>query len=351
MRQGLRRQSRRGRRVGRTLPDEALMAVSSRSYDGNLGRLFTLTSDDIEIEVIEYGARLRSCLMPDAAGRLTDIVPGFDSPADYVERGGSMGAICGRYGNRIASGKLEVDGKPYQLSVNAPPHCLHGGFNHFGRHFWSGAAMHEQNAVRLTFVSPDGDEGWPGTLRCEVVYQLVGGRLLITMRATTDQATYVNLIFHGYWNLSGHDSGVINDHLLQVSAETYTPKNDQNVPSGEVRSVADSPFDFRTARPIGSMPYDVNFCLDQVAERSMRLSDPASGRALSISTNQPGVQLFTADNWSNVPGKGGAVYPARAGVALETQAYPNTPNIPAFNPAPLRPGMEYEHWMAIDFHP
>jgi aldose 1-epimerase len=334
------------------------MAVTERTYDPpGLGRVFTLTSGAITAEIIEYGARLRSCTVPDAAGRIADIVPGFDSPADYIDRGGSMGAICGRYGNRIAHGRIEVDGEPLQLSVNAPPHCLHGGFNHFGRHFWKGTALPDENAVRLTFISPDGDEGWPGTLSCEVVYRLEGRRLHIEMKATTDRATFVNLIFHGYWNLSGHASGSIDDHLLQVAAERYTPKNDLNVPSGEFELVEGTPADFRALRRIGqhvstlpSNGYDHNLCLDHPAGKpDIRLVDPKSGRSLTITTNQPGVQLFTANNWSSLHGKDGAVYQARAGVALETQAHPNTPNIPSFNPTPLRPDEIYTHTVVLEF--
>lgn len=334
------------------------MTATERTYvEADLGRIFTLTSGAITAEIIEYGARLRSCIVPDAEGRLADIVPGFDSLADYIDRGGSMGAICGRYGNRISSGRIEVDGEPFQLSVNAPPHCLHGGFNHYGRHFWKGEALPAENAVRLTFVSPDGDEGWPGTLNCEVVYRLEGRRLHIEMKATTDRATFVNLIFHGYWNLAGHASGSIDDHLLQVAAERYTPKNDLGVPSGEFAPVEGTPADFRTLSPIGryvaelpSHGYDHNLCLDHPAgQPDMRLVDPRSGRALRITTNQPGVQIFTANNWSSLVGKGGAVYQARAGVALETQAYPNTPNTPSFKPAPLQPGDIYAHSLVVEF--
>ena len=336
------------------------MAVTERLCDAaapSLGRAFTLTSGAIELELIEYGARLSRCLVPDAAGQLADIVPGFDSPADYIERGGSMGAVCGRYGNRIAFGKVELDGKAYQLSVNAPPHCLHGGFNHFGRHFWHGEALPAENAVRFTHTSPDGDEGWPGTLACEAIYRLTGNRLAIEMRARTDQPTWVNLIFHGYWNLAGHASGTIDDHLLQVAGERYTPKNQHNMPSGEFHPVAGTAADFRTPRPIGrdvaqlpSGGYDHNLCLDHPpGQPDMRLVDPKSGRTLSITTNQPGVQLYTANIWSDIAGKDGAVYQARAGVALETQAHPNTPNTPSFDPRPLRPGELYEHTLVVEF--
>lgn len=334
------------------------MTVTERTYDEpGLGRVFTLTSGPITVDIIEYGARLRSCIVPDADGRLADIVPGFDSPGDYVDRGGSMGAICGRYGNRIPDGRIEVDGEPFQLSVNAPPHCLHGGFKHFGRHFWKGEALPAENAVRLRFVSPDGDEGWPGRLDCEVVYRLEGRRLHIEMKATTDRSTFVNLIFHGYWNLAGHASGSIDDHLLQVAAERYTPKNDINVPSGEFAPVEGTPADFRTPSPVGryadelpSHGYDHNLCLDHpTGQADIRLVDPKSGRALTITTNQPGVQIFTANNWSDLAGKDGAVYQARAGIALETQAHPNTPNTPSFKPVPLRPGEVYSHNLVVEF--
>lgn len=212
--------------------------------------------------------------------------------------------------------------------------------------------------MRLTHVSPDGDEGWPGTLSCEVTYRLSEqGLFSIEMEATTDRATYVNLIHHGYFNLAGHASGLIDDHLLAIAAETYLPKGEINVPTGEVASVAGTPFDFRTAkavgRDVGDLPnhgYDQNWCLEASDDRpQLRLVDPKSGRALSLRTNQPGVQVFTANAWKNLAGKDGAVYQARAGIAFETQSYPNAPNIPAFNLRPLRPGETYRHEMAIQF--
>lgn len=333
------------------------MAVTERTFGEGQGKAFAITAGAHAIEVIEYGARLRSCLVPDARGRLADVVPGFDTPADYVARGGSTGAVCGRYGNRIAGASFSLDGTTYRLSANEPPNSLHGGFSHFGKHFWNGTALPAENAVRLTLVSPDGDEGWPGTLEAAVTYRLDdGGGLVIEMEARADRPTYVNLIHHGYWNLAGHASGVIDDHLLQVMASSYLPKDTVNVPTGEIAPVAGTPFDFRAMHRIGrdlaGLPgggYDHNWCLDDDAGTAVRLIDPHSGRTLSLRTDQPGVQIFTANAWNGLVGKAGAVYPARAGIAFETQLYPNAPNTPAFHPVPLRPGKTYRHRMAIRF--
>lgn len=334
------------------------MTVSERDFgDPEQGRAFAISAGPYAIEVIEYGARLRTCLVPDVHGDLADVVPGFDTPADYIACGGSTGAVCGRYGNRIANGRFDLDGVTYQLSVNDPPNSLHGGFQHFGKHFWRGEVI-DDDAVRLSHVSPDGDEGWPGTLSCTTTYRLTAeGLLTIEMTATTDRPTYVNLIHHGYFNLAGHASGRIDDHLLAVAARGYLPRSPLNVPTGEIAEVAGTPFDFLTAKPIGrdiaGLPgggYDHNLCLEPARGRpQVRLADPGSGRALSLATNQPGVQLFTANAWKDLAGKDGAMYQARAGIAFETQLYPNAPNTPAFYPTPLRPGDIYRHEMVIQF--
>jgi aldose 1-epimerase len=334
------------------------MAIAERAFGEGQGKAFAISAGAYAIEVTEYGARLRTCIVPDAEGVLADVVPGFDTPADYVERGGSTGAICGRYGNRIANGQFELDGVTLQLSVNEPPNCLHGGFKHFGKHYWTGTAMPAQNAVRLTHFSPDGDEGWPGNLSVAVTYRLTAaGLLTVEMEATTDKATYVNLIHHGYWNLAGHAAGLIDGHLLQVAAARMLPKDAHNVPTGETAPVAGTAFDFRALRAVGrdvaGLPgggYDHNWCLDAGADAvAVRLIDPISGRTLALSTDQPGVQIFTANAWKDVRGKDGAVYQARAGIAFETQLYPNAPNTPGFDPVPLRPGDVYRHRMAIQF--
>jgi len=336
------------------------MAVEVREFEPGQGKAFRVSAGDYAIEVTEYGARLRTCLVPDINGDIADVVPGFDTPADYVDRGGSTGAVCGRYGNRIADAKFTLDGETYQLSASEPPNCLHGGFQHFGKHYWTGTALPDGTGVTLTLVSPDGDEGWPGTLSMSATYRLAAdGRLDIAFEATTDKPTYVNLIHHGYFNLSGHASGLIDDHLLQIAAERYLPKGPYSIPTGEFAPVAGTERDFRSFKPIGhdvaTLPgngYDNNWCLDVGwGEVAARLVDPKSGRSLTLSTDQPGLQIFTANAWKDLKGKDGAVYQARAGVAFETQCYPNAPNTPAFNPVPLRPGETYRHRMAIQFTP
>lgn len=338
------------------------MAVTERSFESSdgPGRVFELSGRGLTIEVIEFGARLSRCLVPDAAGQLADVVPGFDTPRDYQDRGGSTGAICGRYGNRIGNARFELDGVTYNLSANDPPNSLHGGFKHFGKHLWNGVAVPEENAVRLTLHSPDGDEGWPGAVEAEVTYRLTdAAELVISMRATTDAATYLNLIFHGYWNLAGHASGTVRGQLLKAASSTYLPKDNVNLPTGERRDVRGTPFDFLEPTAIGKniaatgQGYDHNFCLDAYTPgdvtEALRMLDPVSGRAMVLSTDQPGVQVFTGNSWKDVKGKDGAAYNAHDAIAFETQLFPNTPNMPEFDPVPIRPGDVYRHEMVLRF--
>ena len=311
------------------------------------------------IEVIEYGARLRRCLVPDAAGHLADVVPGMASEVDYRERGGTMGAVLGRYGNRIGFGRVEIGGRIYELSRNDGPHTMHGGAGHFGTRKWHGRREGE-SALCFELTSEDGDQGWPGNVEAQVIYELdPSGGLSIEMTAVADQPTYLNMIFHGYWNLAGHRSGTIQDHLLRVAAETYLPKNDVGLPSGIEAPVEGTPFDFRHGIPIGrnigatGRGFAHNLCVANHSRGWMRpvarLADPKSGRALELSADQPGVQLFTANSWSSLSGKDDAIYGAHSAVALETQAYPNTPNTPAFGPRLVDAGERYRHQMRVRF--
>ena len=320
---------------------------------------FIIERAGITIEVIEYGARLRRCLVPDRRGQLVDVVPGFDRVEDYIQRGGTMGAVLGRYGNRIGRGRIEIGGTIYHLSRNDGEHTMHGGRGHFGTRHWRGERQ-GSDAVVLTLKSADGDQGWPGELHAEVKYTLTDDAVLsIEMSALCDADTYLNLIFHGYWNLAGHHSGNVRAHVLKVAADAYTPKGKDGLPTGALESVIGTPFDFSEATVIGSNidqtgpGYAHNLCLRNFTQGHLTpaacLLDPMSGRAIALSTDQPGVQVFTGNSWSGLLGKAGAVYDAHAAVALETQQFPNTPNTPSFRPMLLQAGTVYRHRMLVRF--
>ena len=321
--------------------------------------VFTIERAGIAIEVIEYGARLRRCVVPDTDGRVADVVPGFDRTSDYVARGGTMGAVLGRYGNRIGHGSIAIHGRRYALSRNDGEHTMHGGAGHFGTRQWRGAYDGPASIV-LDLVSGDGDQGWPGTMTARVRYTITeNAELRIDMEAVCEHDTYINMLFHGYWNLAGHGSGVVHDHVLKLAADHYTPKGEDGLPTGDLVAVEGTPFDFRRAKRVGAdiaaagRGYAHNLCLRDFQPGHVRpvawLLDPGSGRALTLKTDQPGLQVFTANSWANIEGKDGAIYQAHNGLALETQLYPNTPNVPAFFPRLVPAGEIYRHRMVVGF--
>jgi aldose 1-epimerase len=322
-------------------------------------KVFRIARQGIALEVIEYGARLRSCLVPDASGELADVVPGFDSASDYGERGGTMGAVLGRYGNRIGFGQVSIGGRVYQLSRNDGNHTMHGGVGHFGTLRWQGVEVGPYS-VALELTSEDGDQGWPGQMQARVVYTLAeNAELQIDMQAICDHDTFINMLFHGYWNLAGHAAGSVADHVLKVAANHYTPKGEDGLPTGQLESVEGTAFDFRKPKRVGAdigitgRGYAHNLCLNDYTDEHCRpvawLLDPKSGRALTLETDQPGLQLFTANSWAGIPGKNGAIYQAHDGLALESQLYPNTPNTPSFTPRIVRAGETYRHKMVVRF--
>lgn len=333
--------------------------------EGQAVEAYELEAGGLSAQVITYAAALSRLFVPDSQGRLEDIVLGYDDLDSYLRYRGSAGAICGRYANRIADAAFTLDGKRYALSVNEPPNHLHGGFKGFNKRIWSAEGDSDGRAVRLTLTRPDGDEGYPGAVQASVTYRLTDEPALeIVMEAVTDRPTVVNMAYHGYWNLAGHGSGSIRDQLLQIDADHYTPVGPGKIPTGEIAPVAGTAFDFRIARPIGDViedrtqlpeaGYDHNFCLNGASgtmRRAARAVDPASGRGLEIWTDQPGVQFYTANHFESLPaiGKEGAVYGKHAGFALETQVYPNAPNVPHFPSPVLRPGEVYRHVMRIPF--
>jgi aldose 1-epimerase len=326
--------------------------------DGNRVDLFILTnSRGTEVRIMNYGGTIVSCRTADRDGRLEDIVLGFDSLDDYLERSRYFGCIVGRYANRIAAGKFALNGKTYTLATNNGPNHLHGGTRGFDKFAWAAEGFEDQHGsgVRLTRTSPDGEEGYPGKLDVTVTYTLNDSNALtIEYGAVTDAPTPVNLTNHSYFNLKGAGAGDILDHHLTLHASAYTPTSSTLIPTGEIASVERTPFDFRRETAIGSRidadhvqlrhagGYDHNFVVDGSAADLRPAADvwePTSGRTLAVSTTQPGIQFYSGNFLTGtLKGKGGRVYAKRGGLCLETQHFPDSPNQPKFPTTILKPG-------------
>jgi aldose 1-epimerase len=316
------------------------------------------------LRVITYGATVTELHVPDRNGQQGDIVLGFDRLEDYVRRSPFFGATVGRVANRIANARFELGGKQYTLAANSPPHHLHGGNKGWDKVIWHAEPVADRRgpAVQLRYVSQDGEEGYPGTVTATIVYTLTDtDDLEIEMRASTDQPTLVNLAHHSYFNLAGHASGPVTAQRLQLFASRYTPATKQ-IPSGQVAPVSGTPFDFTQPKPIGQdlaaaggapIGFDHNFVVDGDAHQLRnvaRVSDPKSGRVLTLEANQPGVQFYTANHLDGTVGKGGATYGQYAGLCLESQKFPNSINVPAWrDEVILSPGQTYEHHMRFHF--
>lgn len=324
-------------------------------------RLFTLAhKSGTSASFTDYGATWVSWNTPDREGRFADIVLGFERAEDYAKHTAYAGATCGRHANRIAAGRCPVDGRELRLAVNNGPNHLHGGKVGFDRHLWTATVSDapEEPSVTFSRTSPDGEEGYPGNLAVTVTYTLLpDDAVRIDYRASTDGTTVLNLTNHAYFNLGGHASGDCLHHRLKLHASHYLPVDETSIPTGEIRAVAGTPFDFRESHLIGARidadfeqlkfgrGYDHCLVVDGAPETlrpCASVAHPASGRILQVETTEPGVQLYTG-NWlaeccEGVPGKSGARYGMRAGFALETQRFPDAPNRPAFRGALLRPG-------------
>jgi aldose 1-epimerase len=360
------------------LPGQAMsqqsLSVSRAPFgtlpDGRAVELFTLTNaHGVEIRAMTYGAIITAIYTPDRNGRRDDIVLGFDSVAGYLSGSPYFGAVVGRYANRIAGGHFTLDGVTYTLARNNGPNSLHGGLRGFDKVLWSAEPVRSDSAVgvRLRYTSPDGEEGYPGTLQVQVTYTLTAhDELIVDYDATTDKATPLNLSQHTYWNLHGHGQGDILDHVLSLDASRYTPVDSTLIPTGEIAPVAGTPFDFRTPAAVGARidaaneqlgfghGYDHNWVLDQprpgILSHAARLVDPVSGRAIDVSTTEPGIQFY-AGNFldGTIKGKGGQVYGHRGALCLETQHFPDSPNHPNFPPTILRPGQRYQSRTIVTF--
>ena len=331
--------------------------------EGDSVRIYTLRNDDgMEARVTNYGGIILSLLVPDREGGLEDVVLGFDDLDGYLSGHPYFGAIIGRYGNRIAGGRFTLDGQTHELARNNGPNHLHGGVRGFDKVVWTGEPFQNEDGVGVvfTYTSPDGEEGYPGTLQTQVTYTLTDdNELIVDYLATTDRATPVNLTQHSYFNLAGHDSGEILDHVVMIDADEFTPVDSTLIPTGEFRSVEGTPFDFREPTPIGERietddqqirfgpGYDHNFVLRRdgpVAEPVLaaRVVEPTSGRVMEILTTEPGLQFYSGNFLDGtLTGKGGVVYEHRTGFAMETQHFPDSPNEDAFPSTIVRPGEEY----------
>ncbi|RYF87046.1 MAG: galactose mutarotase [Chitinophagaceae bacterium] len=317
-------------------------------------RIF-LQNSEISVVLTNLGCSILSIEAPDKDGHCKNIVAGFSTIEEYLINRDYLGCIVGRYANRIANGRFTVDGTLFQLSLNNGDNHLHGGIDGFHKKIWDiqGFINEEDRAgVVFTYVSKEGEEGYPGTLQVTVSYSLNDqNELCIEYVAQTDKPTPVNLTNHSYFNLTGFDIPVIDDHLLQVNATRYTEKNELNVPTGLIIPVADTALDFTRPKRIGNgmdefpfdMGYDHNFVLEQAAQGEIvlaaKLYEPLSGRSLTVSTTQPGIHVYTANYWdSTVRGTQGNLYAKHGAVALETQAFPDSPNQQSFPNTIICPG-------------
>ncbi len=329
-----------------------------RLDDGTDVRRCLLQRPGLRVAILTYGGILSSIEVPDQAGCVSNVVLGLPTLADYVQRSPYFGAIVGRYANRIARGRFSLDGAECHLVCNDGPNALHGGRRGFDKRVWdivdAGPAR-----LKLAYTSADGEEGYPGALRVHVTYELDDDRTLrITYSADTSAPTVLNLSNHTYWNLSGEGSGTALDHELQIEADSFTPVNPVQIPTGELRPVDGTPFDFRSPTRIAARiraddpqllagrGYDHNWVLRggvaPVPRPAARVHDPASGRTLDLFTDQPGLQFYSGNVLDgSIVGPGGQAYRQGDALVLETQHFPDSPNQPAFPSTVLRPGEQF----------
>lgn len=322
---------------------------------GELAERIILDNGTLRCSVLTYGAILQSLLVPHRNGCPVDVVLGLDTLESYLTDRGYMGAVVGRFANRIAAGRFTLDGKEYALTVNNGPNHLHGGKVGFSRRVWTVVDCSDTH-VTLSLFSPDDEEGYPGNLHVTVTYRLEDNALAIRYQAETDRATPCNLTNHSYFNLSGHDSGSAMEQQITLYASRYTPSDSRCMVLGTVEPVNETPMDLRSPTVIGSRMdssfeqlrkgFDHNFAIDN-ADGTLRTAALASsnttGITMTVETDQPGIQFYTANSAPSTPGKGGAEYGKHHAFCLETQGFPDAPNHPDFPDSILRPGQQYDH--------
>ena len=343
-------------------------SVFGQMPDGRDVNLFTLrNAKGMEVKITNYGGYIVSCSTPDKQGNAANVVLGLPALADYLKGTPSLGPIIGRYGNRIANGKFTLDGKEYSLFTNPSGIHIHGGRVGFDKKLWAATEVDgTEPALKLHYTSPDGEENYPGTLEVDVTYTLQKDNALrIDYRATTDKATVVNLTNHAYFNLSGMKTDVMNNELM-INADKYLATDKTQIPTGEIRSVAGTAFDFRKSTPIGARINDTtdtqirygkgyDHCwvfTDQSAKLKLGATvyEPTSGRLMEVYTTEPGVQLYTANHLNGtLRGPEGAAYSRRFALCLETQHFPDSPNHSNFPTTTLRPGATYQSTTVYKF--
>jgi aldose 1-epimerase len=351
--------------LGAAMNASAATRIERKPYGRTPGgegvELFTLAREGAPtVSITSYGGYVVSIVAPDRAGHRADVTLGYADLAGYLGDTSYFGSLVGRYANRIAKGKFALDGKTHTLAPNNAPNALHGGPTGFHKRVWAAKVVGGPggDALELTYVSRDGEEGYPGTLSAKVVYSLrADGGLVIDYTATTDAPTVVNLTNHAYFNLAGEGEGTILGHEMQIEADAFTPVDATLIPTGEKRPVEGTPFDFRKPVAIGARidaadeqlkaggGYDHNFALrgkEGDLRLAARVTEPKSGRVLEVFTTEPGLQLYTGNFLDGtVKGKSGKPYVKRGAFCLEAQHFPDSPNQPAFPSVVLRPGQAY----------
>ncbi|MBX2896127.1 MAG: galactose mutarotase [Cyclobacteriaceae bacterium] len=352
--------------AGCSAPKKQDVMESTTSQPSLNEQTITLTnSNGLKATITPYGGKVISLWVPDKNGTLGDIVLGYDSASQYPSGNPYFGALIGRYGNRIGKGQFSIDGTAYQLATNNGANSLHGGPGGFHNVLWT-VAETTPNSTTLTYNSADGEEGYPGTLTAKVIYTLTNdNELTIDYEATTDKATVVNLTHHSFFNLAGEGVGDILNHKLQIIADAFTPVDEGLIPTGELKPVAGTPFDFNKPTAIGARinqedvqlkfgkGYDHNWVLKRTGEGlslAAVVSEPISGRTMEVWTSEPGLQFYSGNFLNGTEGgKDGKQYPYRSGFCLEAQHFPDSPNKPEFPSTLLKPGEVYKQQTVYKF--
>ncbi len=340
----------------KTKEQQVMKQSFGKTPDGQEVDLYTMTNTNgLRARITNYGAILVSLEVPDKSGKLADITLGYDTLDGYITRHPYFGATVGRYANRIGGAKFKLNGVEYKLEANNGPNHLHGGIKGFDKVVWKAEEERgdsDKVQVKLSYLSKDGEEGYPGNLACTVTYTLTkDDELKISYEARTDKATILNLTNHSYWNLAGQGNGDILGHELMLNADKYTPVDEGLIPTGEIKSVKDSPMDFTKPMTIGSRigqvegGYDHNYVLNSGGGSlalCAKVYEPVSGRTMEIHTTEPGVQFYTGNFLDgSITGKSDKVYKKHYGFCLETQHFPDSPNKPDFPSVALKPGDKY----------